>query len=133
MTRRGFTTNRTSEIMLHRSVRLHIIHVIARGNHELSREARPVILDKCASRHRSTLHPPTCCTSTDIFYLIHEPAPAAFGISRNDLPVNQKLSVGGVGVKFTRNSSSLDFFSSVFYSSRMKPLLVGNWGLKSFV
>lgn len=34
----GFTTNRTSEIMLHRSVRLHIIHVIARGGHELSRE-----------------------------------------------------------------------------------------------
>jgi len=35
--REGFTTNRASEIMLHRSVRLHIIHVIARGNHELSR------------------------------------------------------------------------------------------------
>lgn len=37
----------------------------ARGNHE--REARPVILDKCASRHRSTLRPPTFATPTHVF------------------------------------------------------------------
>lgn len=36
-----------------------------------AREARPVILDKCASRHWSTLYPPTCRTSTHVLYLIH--------------------------------------------------------------
>lgn len=46
----------------------HCTCVIARGNHE--REARPVILDKCASRHRSTLYPPTF-TSTHVSRLIH--------------------------------------------------------------
>lgn len=53
---------------------------IARGNHE--REARPVILDKCASRHRPTLYPPTF-TSTHVFHLIHlNPRPLSGSLSR---------------------------------------------------
>ena len=66
----------TIEHTQHRTLTVaHCTCVIAPwGNHE--REARLVILDKCASRHRSTLYPPTF-TSTHVF--LH---PSLFTLSR---------------------------------------------------
>jgi len=80
----GFTTNQTNEIMLYRSVRLHIIHVIARGDHKLSRERFGQSFSTSVHHdigllyiHLRAAHPPTYSTFmfTHSFTLTCAPLP----------------------------------------------------------